>query len=159
MVQTKTRARNGIGDCWQFCWCVLCLRTSVRAIAERTDCLVGGGTMALVFRVMLSNLTFRNALLIYSFINAALLVVAFLLVKDRPNRKASVLARQRADIHWIDTSLFQSPIFWSMALSLGVSVLSVLFARILPLVIAEKSSRSNNIVDIPLHMYFQPSSP
>jgi hypothetical protein len=83
----------------------------------------GGGTMAIVFRVMFSHLGFRNSLLIYSFINAGVLFVAFILIKDRPNRKASVIARQRAEIQWLDMSLFKMRIFWSVALGLATTVL------------------------------------
>lgn len=79
--------------------------------------------MAIVFRVMFSHLGFRNSLLIYSFINAGVLFVAFILIKDRPNRKASVIARQRAEIQWLDMSLFKMRIFWSVALGLATTVL------------------------------------
>ena len=83
----------------------------------------GGGTSAIIFRVMLSKFGLHKSLLIYSGINAGLLLVAFFLIKDRPNIKASTLAKRREPIVWVDTSLFKSPIFWSMSLCLAITIL------------------------------------
>ena len=70
---------------------------------------------------MLTQLGFHKTLLIYSFINGAVLSFAFLLVKERKPR--SRLSVPPPDIHWIDSKLFRNGVFWSMTLSIAVTVL------------------------------------
>ncbi|KAF8315009.1 MFS general substrate transporter [Clavulina sp. PMI_390] len=78
----------------------------------------GGGTTAILLRIMLSRLGLRKTFLVYSFINCTVLFFAYFLLKDRPRRHSKPVT----DIHWIDTSLFGSPVFWSMVFCLGVTV-------------------------------------
>ncbi|KAG8931847.1 hypothetical protein FRC02_002034 [Tulasnella sp. 418] len=70
---------------------------------------VGGGAASLILRVMLSSLSFRLSMSVYTGINAALLLIAFFLVKGRgPERRVT-------SIEWVDRSQFKDLTFWSTA--------------------------------------------
>lgn len=70
---------------------------------------------------MLSRLGLHKTLLVYSLVNGTVLFIAFLLLKERKPR--SRLSLPPPDIHWVDSKLFRNGVFWSMALSLAVTVL------------------------------------
>jgi hypothetical protein len=70
---------------------------------------------------MLNRLGLRKTLLAYSFVNGTVLAVAFLLLKERKPR--SRLSVPPPGIHWVDSKLFRNGVFWSMTLSLAVTVL------------------------------------
>ena len=82
----------------------------------------GAGCSAIILRLMLSKMSLRNTFLVFSGVQVVLLSIAYLLVEGRPKA-----ARSRAGlpgkIIWIDSKLFKDPVFWSLTLSLVVSVL------------------------------------
>jgi len=73
---------------------------------------------------MLTRLGQRKTLAIYSCIDAASLIIALLLVKER--RRPGT---RRAPIVWFDKSFFSDPVFWS----LGVCFLVTVFGYLTPI--------------------------
>lgn len=73
---------------------------------------------------MLTRLGQQKTLVIYTGIDAAALVLAFLLVKER-RRPGS----QRAPIVWFDKSFLSDPVFWSLGACFLVTVLYVSRSR------------------------------
>jgi hypothetical protein len=97
----------------------------------------GGGTATLILRAMLTRISFRHTLIIYAGIHFVLLSVAvrifylictppitlgrqICLVKEGPGGAAARAARGR--VGWVDKNLVRDPIFWSAAISLGLSI-------------------------------------
>ncbi|QRV94460.1 major facilitator superfamily transporter [Ceratobasidium sp. AG-Ba] len=80
----------------------------------------GGGTAALILRAMLTKLSFRHTLLVYAGIHCVLMSIAICLVKEGPGGAAARAARRRVGL--VDKRLVKDPIFWSVALSLGMCI-------------------------------------
>ena len=81
---------------------------------------LGGAIGSLLVRIMLSHLGQRKTLAIYSCIDAAALIIALLIVKER-RRPGS----RRAPIVWFDKSFLSDPVFWSLGACFLVTVLYV----------------------------------
>lgn len=69
-------------------------------------------------RIMLTRLGQRKTLAIYSCIDAAALIIALLLVKER--RRPGT---HRAPLVWFDKSFLSDPVFWSLGACFLVTVL------------------------------------
>lgn len=70
---------------------------------------------------MLSRVGLKKTFLIWSFVNGFVLFLAFLMVKERPRKSQKHLPPR--DIKWLDTAMFKNPVFWSVCVSVGVTVL------------------------------------
>ncbi|KAJ7734768.1 major facilitator superfamily domain-containing protein [Mycena maculata] len=83
---------------------------------------IGGGIESLFVRPMLSNLGYRNTMLIYSHIFAVLCIIAwFMMAERRPPGYADIQRR------WLPRTL--SPAFYSIALSVFVGIFGFLVKR------------------------------
>ncbi|CAE6479612.1 unnamed protein product [Rhizoctonia solani] len=76
----------------------------------------GGAVPALIVQEMLDRMSFRNTLLIYSFVQGVTMLAGFLLVKVRPSApKPQTPARE---IKWFDKKYLTDPMFWSFWIAL-----------------------------------------
>ncbi|CAE6458277.1 unnamed protein product [Rhizoctonia solani] len=76
----------------------------------------GGAVPALIVQEMLDRMSFRNTLLIYSFVQGVTMLAGFLLVKVRPSApKPQTPARE---IKWFDKKYLTDPMFWSFWVAL-----------------------------------------
>ncbi|KAG8704032.1 hypothetical protein FRC08_002491 [Ceratobasidium sp. 394] len=69
---------------------------------------------------MLTKISFRHTLLIYAGIHFVMLSIAICLVKEGPGGTAARAARGRVGL--VDKKLLKDPVFWSVAMSLGLSI-------------------------------------
>ncbi|KAG8741169.1 hypothetical protein FRC10_003214 [Ceratobasidium sp. 414] len=81
---------------------------------------LGGGTATLILRAMLNKVSFRHTLIIYAGIHFVMLSIAICLVKEGPGGSAARAARGRVGL--VDKKLLKDPVFWSAAMSLGLSI-------------------------------------
>ncbi|KAF8599127.1 MFS general substrate transporter [Ceratobasidium sp. AG-I] len=76
----------------------------------------GGAVPSLIVKKMLTTLSFRKTLLIYSFVQGAVMLAGFLLIKVRtPTSRAAAKSRK---IQWVDKQYFKDLKFWSICLAL-----------------------------------------
>ncbi|KAF8602546.1 MFS general substrate transporter [Ceratobasidium sp. AG-I] len=80
----------------------------------------GGGCATLILRAMLNHLSFRHTLIIYAGVHFVLMSIAICLVKEGPGGAAARAARGNAG--WVDKKMMRDPVFWSAALSMGLSL-------------------------------------
>ena len=80
----------------------------------------GGAIGSLILRAMLSALGLRRTMAIYGSIDAVLLSIALLLIKER--RVPSVHSENRKII-WFDYTLLKDPVFWSLGSCILLSIL------------------------------------
>lgn len=71
---------------------------------------------------MLTALGLRRAMAIYGSMDAILLAIAMLLVKER---RASSANNESRKIVWIDRTFLRDPVFWSLGICLLLSILYV----------------------------------
>ncbi|CAL1698359.1 unnamed protein product [Somion occarium] len=88
---------------------------------------LGGAIGSLILRAMLSALGLRRAMAIYACIDATMLSIAFLLIKERhlPSLPGSVSKK----IVWFDRTFLVDPVFWS----LGICLLLCIFGYLPPI--------------------------
>ncbi|KAG8787538.1 hypothetical protein FRC12_015461 [Ceratobasidium sp. 428] len=72
---------------------------------------LGGAVPSLVVQAMLTRIGFHRTLLIYSFVQGAVMLAGFLLIKTR--FPASQIAARHEKIKWVDKKYFEDPVFWS----------------------------------------------
>lgn len=70
---------------------------------------------------MLTRIGFHKTLLIYSFVQGAVMLAGFLLIKTR-FPKSQIEARNEK-IKWVDKQYFKDPVFWSFWAALLFAVL------------------------------------
>ncbi|CAE6433753.1 unnamed protein product [Rhizoctonia solani] len=80
----------------------------------------GGGTATLILRAMLTQISFRNTLLIYAGIHCVLMSIAICLVKEGPAGAAARAVRGR--VGWADKKVLKDPVFWTTACSMGFGI-------------------------------------
>ena len=74
----------------------------------------GGAIGSLILGAMLSALGLRRTMAIYGSIDAVLLSIALLLIKER---------RESRKIIWFDYTLLKDPVFWSLGSCILLSIL------------------------------------
>ncbi|KAB5590702.1 Monocarboxylate transporter 10 [Ceratobasidium theobromae] len=72
---------------------------------------LGGAVPSLVVQAMLEHLGFHKTLLIYSFVQGAVMLIGFSLIKVRI--PPSQVAARDHKIQWFDKQYFKDPVFWS----------------------------------------------
>jgi len=75
----------------------------------------------MILRILLNRMSLRRTFLVFSAIDAVVLLIAFLLLKERPKvpRPQACLAPK---INWVDSRLFKDAVFWSLIMSLVMAV-------------------------------------
>ncbi|KZT55897.1 MFS general substrate transporter [Calocera cornea HHB12733] len=84
----------------------------------------GGGAASLVAQQLLTHLGLRYTLLAYAFLHAVLMSASVLMIRDRPHPRSARYTH--APIEWWDASLFRTPLFWAVAVSIFVTVFGYL---------------------------------
>lgn len=102
----------------------------------------GGAVGALVLRAMLSSIGLRKTMLVYSGIDAVLLIIAILIIKERKPEVPMLMVSPRSQeaseslvvpaakgddnaIVWFDRAFLVDPVFWSLGVSLFLCVMWV----------------------------------
>jgi hypothetical protein len=82
----------------------------------------GGGGSAMILRILLNRMSLKRTFLVFSAIDAVVLLISCLLLKERPKvpRPQTHLVPK---INWVDSRLFKDPVFWSLIMSLVMTVL------------------------------------
>lgn len=80
----------------------------------------GGAVGALMLRAMLTSLGLKKTMIVFACIDAAMLTIATLLIKERKTP-----LRQEKKIVWLDRSFLVDPVFWSLGISLFLCVMYV----------------------------------